>query len=225
MPHLAAISVGAIEHLGVHGAADRHDERWSTGIFKAAREGPVRLYSEHLAGDAQADRLNHGGPDKAICAFSADHYREWAATFHEPALAWGAFGENFTIHGLTEADVCVGDVWAIGEVRVQVSQPRQPCWKLARKWRIDDLVERILARGHTGWYFRVCREGTVEAGAPITLVTRSHAEWTIARANEVMHRQRGDATAARALAAVDALSASWKETLEKRAAVLGGHPS
>jgi MOSC domain-containing protein YiiM len=215
---LMAISIGVVEHLGIPGAADRFDEAWTTGMFKTPVAGPVRVMSDHLEGDHQADRANHGGADKAICAYSADHYDEWAWAFGKTMLEYGAFGENFTIRGLVEADVCVGDIWSVGTAQVEVSQPRQPCWKLARRWRTADLVERVVASGRTGWYFRVLRTGTVERGATFDLLSRPCPAWTISRANQVMHALKDDRQAAANLAAVEPLSASWKRTLLSRAA-------
>jgi MOSC domain-containing protein YiiM len=130
----------------------------------------------------------------------------------------GAFGQNFTIAGLTEHQLCIGDVWSVGEARVQVSQPRQPCWKLARKWRMDDLPDRIVQSGRTGWYFRVLRSGTVEGGALLTLVERPHPSWTIAAANDVMYTRPHNLALTAVLAAVPELSASWRAALAGRAA-------
>jgi len=100
---------------------------------------------------------------------------------------------------------------------LQISQPRQPCWKLSRRWRIKDLSARVERSGRTGWYFRVLAEGPVEAGTALELVRRPCPEWTVATANEVMHRRKGDAEAARALAACHGLSESWRESLSRRA--------
>jgi MOSC domain-containing protein YiiM len=130
-------------------------------------------------------------------------------------LPYGAFGENFTVRGVTEADVCIGDVFAVGGVLVQVSQPRQPCWKLARRWRVKDLAARVQATGRTGWYFRVLEEGEVTPGLRLVLRERPWPQWTVARANEIMHERRDDRAAA--LAACPSLSANWRETLHTRA--------
>ncbi len=215
---LVAVSIGSVERLGVHEAADRFDEAWTTGIFKAPVTGPITVRADRLAGDEQADASNHGGPDKAICVYSGDHHPAWQAIFGRPVEP-GGFGENFTVVGLTEPDVCIGDIWLVGDARLQVSQPRQPCWKLARKWRVDDLVQRVVASGRTGWYLRVLEEGTVAAGGSITLVARSHPQWTIEAANAVMHFERDDREGALALARVEPLSTSWKRALLKRAGV------
>jgi MOSC domain-containing protein YiiM len=111
----------------------------------------------------------------------------------------------------------------LGTALIQLSQPRQPCWKLGRRWRIRDLARRVQQSGRTGWYFRVLREGGVEAGQSFQLHERPHPEWTVAAANEVMHLRQHDLAAARALADCPALAASWRESLARRAAT--GHIS
>lgn len=214
---ILTLQVGRPRELGRPGAEEPVDRPWSSGIFKDSVEGPLRLDLTNLEGDGQADRKHHGGPDKAVCVYPAAHYPFWRRELGLADLPAGAFGENFTVRGLTEESVCVGDVYAVGSAVVQVSQPRQPCWKLARRWRVDDLAARVQRTGYTGWYFRVLREGEVAAGMPLRLLERAHGEWTIARANETMHHHRDDWEAARALAACPPLSASWRETLQKRA--------
>jgi MOSC domain-containing protein YiiM len=212
------VSVGRPETFGFAGAAAWYDEPWSTAIFKRPVDGPVRIGRLGLEGDGQVDLVNHGGPDKAICVYPGAHYPQWrvdlAAALQSERFADGAFGENLAVAGLSEDDVCIGDLYRLGAAAVvQVSQPRQPCWKLARKWRIKDLTARAVATGRTGWYFRVVNDGTVTAGDRLTLQSRPHPSWTIAAANQVMHHRQGDG---RALAGLPELSASWKHTLGRR---------
>lgn len=213
-PELVSIQVGTPRTLGAEGSSA--DRPWTTGFIKLAVAGPVWLGRTNLAGDGQADLVNHGGPDKAVCVYPAAHYPPWRADLALP-LEYGAFGENVTVGGLTEVDVCIGDVWAVGAAVVQVSQPRQPCWKLARRWAVKDLAIRVQQTGRTGWYFRAVREGAVEAGVPLTLIERPQPDWTVGRANEVMHHRKTDFALAAELAEVPALSASWRATLRNRA--------
>ncbi|WP_442509035.1 MOSC domain-containing protein [Novipirellula sp. SH528] len=209
MPTIVSINVGRPQTLGT-------EKPWVSGFLKKSVSEPLWLRSTNLDGDGQADLQHHGGPHKAVCVYSADHYPDWRTTLQIPELTWGDFGENFTIADLAEADVCIGDVWAIGEATVEVSQPRQPCWKLARRWDIKTLALQVQQTGRTGWYFRVLVEGIVQQGMEIALVERPEPQWTVAAANQVMHHDKQDRDAAAKLAAVPTLSPSWKTTLNNR---------
>lgn len=217
-PMLASIQVSLPRSFGHEGASEPMDRPWVTGFFKEPVAGAVWLGATNLEGDGQADLIHHGGPDKAVLMYSARHYTAWRLSLNHPSLPFGAFGENFTIRGLTEVDVCIGDTWRVGDVAiVQVSQPRQPCWKLARRWRIKTLALQVQQSGHTGWYVRVLHEGMVAAGMPLVLLERPHPEWTIERANRVMHSDKSDIAAALQLAAIPLLSDNWRATLTRRA--------
>lgn len=217
-PVLESIQVGLPRCLGEDNAADPMDRLWTTGFFKQPVSGAVWLASMNLDGDGQADRAHHGGLDKAVLAYSAGHYPGWRITLDNPSLSFGAFGENFIVKGLAESDICIGDTWRVGDcVVIQVSQPRQPCWKLARRWRIKTLALQVQETGRTGWYNRVLREGYVEAGMPLSLIERPYPKWTVARANRVMHIDRLDLAAALELAANPLLSGNWRTTLSRRA--------
>jgi len=211
---VTALHVGEPEALGFNGAAEWYDEAWTSGIFKRPIGGPVAVGPLGLAGDGHADLVNHGGPDKAICVYPALHYPEWQRELANADFAAGAFGENLTLAGMTEADVCIGDIYTIGDgVLAQVSQPRQPCWKLARKWRLKDLTARAVASSRTGWYLRVLRSGNMRVGDTVPLQGRLHPAWTISAANLVMHHGVGDS---RALASLPELAGSWRKTLAGR---------
>lgn len=196
-------------------------EPWTTGIFKQTVDGPVRLSQANLAGDGQADLVHHGGPDKAVNVYPMAHLRHWEQVLGIGPLSAGAFGENFSTVGALESDICIGDVYRVGTARVQVSQPRQPCWKLARRWQRPDLAFQVQHSGRTGWYLRVLQEGEVAAGNRFELQERPHPEWSVAAANSVMHRRKDDRDAARALAACAALAGSWRAKLARRAAATG----
>lgn len=214
---LASIQVGLPRTLGQVDAADPMDRRWTTGFYKEPVPGPVYLGLTNLDGDGQGDTVHHGGPEKAVLAYSGDHYAAWRQELNLPDLPPGAFGENFTVNGLTEADVCIGDTWQVGpDVLLQVSQPRQPCWKLARRWRIKNLALQVQQTGRTGWYLRVLQPGTVAAGMKLVLRERPFPEWSVARANQVMHNKREDFDLAAELASVPLLAANWQHTLQRR---------
>ena len=214
---LDSIQVGLPTNYGFEDARDVHDEPWTTGFFKTPVEGPVFAGATNLAGDGQADLVNHGGIDKAVLAYSADHYPKWREELNMPGMPYGAFGENLTITGLSEKSVCIGDIFRIGEVTFEVSQPRQPCWKLARRWRMHELTGLVVRNGRSGWYLRVLEEGWIEARMPVTLIERTNPDWPIARANEILYYHRKDLPLTIELAAVPGLADSWVQELEERA--------
>ncbi len=191
---------------------------WTTGIFKESVQSSVWMSKTSRAGDGQADLVNHGGADKAVNVYAAEHYPYWRVQLNLPLAHHGAFGENFTTEGLFETEVCIGDTYALGETIIQISQPRQPCWKLALKWHVKDLALQVERNGKTGWYFRVIKEGNVTAGDEFKLIERPYPRWTIEAANQIMHHQVDDLAAASELAAVPLLSESWQEALKLRAA-------
>jgi MOSC domain-containing protein YiiM len=216
VPTLVSIQVAPTETYGEYDATDPMDQRWTTAFFKKPVEGPVVATWLGLGGDSQADVQHHGGRDKAVLAYSADHFPNWRKDPQLAELNGGGFGENLTVSGLTETDVCIGDAWRVGDVLLEVSQPRQPCWKLARRWRKAELVKEVVKNGQTGWYLRVLEEGPIEAGLSLSLERRPHPEWTIAAANAVMYAKRGPEERIRALIALPELSEAWKDELGER---------
>jgi MOSC domain-containing protein YiiM len=208
-PKILSIQVGLPKQLGIEGAADPMERPWTTGFFKEPVEGSMYLGKTNLAGDGQADLVLHGGVDKAVLAYAAKHYPQWQQELNLPDFPYGAFGENFTISLQSEEDVCIGDIFTVGEAQIQVSQPREPCWKLARRWRMKDLPKRVITTGRSGWYFRVRFEGLVESGLPLLLVERPLPQWTIARVNHAFYR--GSKEDCSKLAACALLSLSWRQ--------------
>jgi MOSC domain-containing protein YiiM len=214
MPTLVSIQVSQPRTTTDGFTTSPNDRSWTSGIFKTPVEGPVRLTKLNLEGDGQADRRFHGGPDRPILAYSAGHYPAWREELQKPDFPHGAFGENFTIDGLDEDRVCLGDEYLLGgAIRLQVSQPRQPCWKLARKWQMVELTDLVKKSGRTGWYLRVLEEGVAEAGMPLELVERPHPEWTISRAHRAFDLRKKEPETARLLLHVSELSNDWRNAL------------
>jgi MOSC domain-containing protein YiiM len=219
IPRVVSVQVGLPRSVGHPDADDPFDRPWTSGIWKFAVAGPVRVIGHNLEGDAQADPTVHGGPDKAILVYAASHYPAWRAELGEAAMDGGAFGENLTVDGLDERTVRIGDIVSVGTALLQVSQPRGPCWKIARRWGIKDLTARVERTRRTGWYLRVLREGTLEAGLPMVLVERGGESFTIDRALRLVYGYRpADRDEAMAFARLPALAASWRASLEKRVA-------
>lgn len=189
-----------------------------SGIFKQPAASAIKLGLTGLEGDEQADQVHHGGPDKAVCVYFHDHYPHWENVLGR-SLPMGAFGENFTVEGWSEADVHIGDVFAVGTAKLQVSQPRIPCWKLAMKWGLDELPALVTEKGATGFYFRVLEPGEVGTGE-LTLLERHPAAVSVKEANRIMHHDKNDEEGIRRLLAVDELADAWRDSLERRLAKL-----
>jgi len=209
VPTVVSIQVGRPARRGVEGSRDPREEPWTSAIYKDPIEGPVMLRSLNFEGDAQADLKVHGGPDKAVLAYSMEHYAEWRSELGLD-MKPGAFGENLTIAGEDERTVCIGDVYTIGEARLEISQPRLPCWKLARKWDLPDLPARVVKSVRGGWYLRVLREGRVGRGDSVKREEHPFPQWTIARVFEAFIHGTDPETAA-ALASCPALAEGWRD--------------
>ncbi|WP_259174033.1 MOSC domain-containing protein [Xanthomonas campestris] len=188
-----------------------------SAIDKRMVTRPLQIGPEGLEGDEQGDRRVHGGPDKAIHHYPRDHYAAWQAEIGAHALleAAGAFGENLSSLGLTEVDVCLGDRLALGSAVVEVSQLRQPCWKLSDHFGLRDMARRVQDSGRTGWYYRVLQPGQLAAGDALTLLERPHPQWTLSRVQQVLYAREVDAEAIAAVLQLP-LVPSWRALFERR---------
>lgn len=189
----------------------------NTGIFKDPTEASLFLSYTNLDGDGQGDLVHHGGREKAVCVYPYEHYPFWEEALRRQ-LSYGALGENVTTQGLLETEVCIGDTFRLGEAIVEVSQPRQPCYKLTLRYGVPEMVLKVQQTGYTGFYFRVLQEGLVSRDAGISLLERHQAGITIADANRMMHQDKDDLEAARRILAVAELSDNWRRTFMKRLA-------
>lgn len=208
---VGSVLVGRVAPLGRRGVPSGIDKRPVTGGVDVTRSG--------LAGDAHGDTRHHGGPEKAIHHYPFEHYRRWRAEY--PALAWrlarpGAFGENIATEGLAEADVCIGDIYRLGTALVQVSQGRQPCWRLNERFGDPRMARRVQDTGRTGWYYRVLEAGRVAAADAMRLVERPAADWPLARVLHVLYGDALNADALRGLAGLAPLAESWRALVRRR---------
>jgi MOSC domain-containing protein YiiM len=214
---LSSIQVGTPRSYrvadGLHGAGNS----WQTSFVRSPSPERRRLFFTHLEGNQQADTKNHGAPDQAVLLYGSAHYPDWQAELGRDDIGPGGFGENFTVDGLSEATACIGDLYEVGDARVQVTGPRYPCVKIARRWGIDGLTERVAATGRTGWYGRTVQEGDVEPGMPIVLVERPFPQYSIALINDFAHRRNSDLDQARELAACPLLPEWWQRLVVVRA--------
>jgi MOSC domain-containing protein YiiM len=209
-----AVLTGCVAAFGPRGEPSAMAK---TPVAGALSVGPLGLH-----GDEQADLVNHGGVDKAIHHYPRDHYPFWQEALAQHPLLndVGAFGENISSLGLTEDVVCIGDHFRLGTALVEISQGRQPCWKLGHRFGHASVVARVVSTGKSGWYYRVIESGSVSAGDSLTLLDRPYENWTVARVFNLLIAG-GNKTAPdllQPLARLEPLSDSWK----RRAQALTG---
>ena len=188
----------------------------NTGIFKQPVSGPVQLRTLNLDGDRQADLSVHGGPYKAVYGYPSEHYPFWRQELPGVDLPLGMFGENFTTSGLVEDELHVGDRFQIGAAVVMVRQPRTPCYKLAAKFQRDDMLQRFLLSGRSGFYFSVEQEGSVAVEDAFQLLTRNQDGITISEMNRLYVREKYNQELIRKAIQTIALPPDWREYLSER---------
>ena len=189
-----------------------------SGIAKTPVDRPLRLSTTGFDGDAQADTRVHGGPDKAVHHYPFDHYALWRAEVGErPALtAPGGFGENLSTCGLDETQVAIGDVFRLGSVLIEVSQGRQPCWKLNLRLDVPVMAQRVQTTGRTGWYYRVLEPGLVAPGDRFDLQGRRSPDWTIHRLWRTLYVDTLNREELAAMAALEHLPEGWRKYARRR---------
>jgi len=204
MPFLISVNVGLPREVTSNGKSV------TTGIFKTPVDGPVALRRHNLDGDGQADLSVHGGPTKAVYVYSAQHYDYWRRELEDPDLAWGSFGENFTVDGLDEDAVCVGDEYRVGGARVVVTEPRMPCFKLGIRFGRADMVRRFLKSRRMGFYFGVVEEGMAQAGDQLERVAEHPDQLRVADVTRLYTTEKTNETLLRKAISVSALPEGWR---------------
>jgi len=189
-----------------------------TGIFKEPVDRRVQVKSLNIEGDGQADLMGHGGEFRAVYVYSFDNYPYWERELGRTDFKMGQFGENFTVEGLLDEEVHVGDVFRAGTVLFEVTQPRVPCYKLAMKMGVEGFYNRILESGRLGFYFRVLEEGEVGAGDVIERVKTDPVGMTITQVNRLMYYDKDNLDESKRALQIEALSPGWKTTFEGRLA-------
>ncbi|UDF30708.1 UNVERIFIED_ORG: MOSC domain-containing protein [Roseateles sp. XES5] len=207
---LISLRIGGVAPLGARAAP--------SGIAKSAVHAPLALSRTGLAGDRQGDPVRHGGPEKAVHHYPFDHYAPWASDLgpHPLLDGPGAFGENLSTSGLTEETVAVGDVFRLGTALVEVSQGRQPCWKLNERFARADMARLVQSTGRTGWYYRVLEAGIVAPDDSLTLQERRAPDWTLARIWRTFYIDPLNRTELAGIAALDRLAEGWRNHAARR---------
>ncbi len=207
---LLSLRTGRIAPLG--------RENLPSAIRKRPLEGPVAITPLGLAGDEQADRQHHGGPDKALHLYPVEHYALWRAELPHRAAQFepGGFGENLSTAGLDETTVCLGDVFSLGSAVIQVSQGRSPCRKLELVFGVTDMVRRVQERARTGWYYRVIHPGEAGPESVLTLLERPCPEWPIQRLFKTLFHPAANRAALHELEHLPVLAENWRNRARQR---------
>lgn len=205
-----AVLTGRVASLGPKAVA--------SGIMKRPQPVAVKVGENGLSGDEQGDRIRHGGPEKAIHHYPFEHYHVWSVERPQISdlMETGAFGENISTKGMTEADICIGDVFGLGSSVVQVSQGRQPCWRLNERFNDAEMSRTVQESGRTGWYYRVLEPGLVKAGDDLVMVARNAPHWTIERIWRLLYRDTLNYDALAELAELPLLAPSWRDIARRR---------
>lgn len=190
----------------------------TTAIFKQPVGRAVAIGKLNLAGDRQADLNVHGGPEKAVYAYPAEHYQYWREEFPQRAFSWGEFGENLTTEELSEDTLCIGDLLQVGPAVLTVTQPRLPCYKLNVKFDLDDMVKRFLNSGRHGFYFSVTEPGEVSAGSKIEVLQRDPSRVTVSDIVRLYLRHGSDPDLLQRAINSTFLPENWKSHLRLKSA-------
>jgi MOSC domain-containing protein YiiM len=207
---LVAISVGRPRDVQWRGRTVH------TSIFKTPVSHRVHVGRGNIEGDQQSDLAVHGGPEKAVYAYPAEHYDYWRRELPDTELPWGAFGENFTTEGMLEDEVWIGDRYRVGTVELVVTQPRMPCYKLAARFARTDMVKRFLESRRSGFYFAVEREGEVGAEDLIERFARDERRLTVADVVALYAKDSENQPLLENASEHPSLPASWREYFRKR---------
>lgn len=202
-------------NIGTPQLIEWRGQQIETGIYKYPVDQPIFLGSEDVVADHVIDRRYHGGVDKACYLYSADHYSFWKSKFPEVEFCWGMFGENITVSGLSESEVRIGDRFQIGDAVVQVSQPRQPCFKLGIRFNNQKVVSDFWELPYPGVYLRVIKEGNVKKGNEFILLERNQDSLTVAQVFSIFTSNRKNTDLIDKALTDELLAASCRRDIDK----------
>ena len=202
---LVSVNTGRPRDVQVAGETVR------TSIWKSPRDGRVRAAGVNLDGDEQSDLSVHGGAYKAVYVYPSEHYVYWRNELPGVDLGWGAFGENLTTEGVLESDVYIGDRFRIGTAEFEVTQPRQPCFKLGIRLGREDIVKRFAANNRSGFYVSIVVEGDVGRGDSIRIVQRTRSSVSVADIFAMRMGKDANPELLRRAASLEWLTPSWRE--------------
>ncbi|MEW2922733.1 MOSC domain-containing protein [Muricauda sp. ANG21] len=187
----------------------------TTGIYKYPSNEPIFLEKESVAKDTIADRKVHGGIFKACYLFSSDHYPYWKEKYPNLDWDWGMFGENLTVEGLDESKIRIGNIYKLGSALVQITQPREPCFKLGIRFQSQEILKEFIDHGFPGTYIRILEVGQVTTGDVMELVEESKSSLTTQAFYKLLFSKEKNAEHLKLAIANDALPSGKRERLEK----------
>ena len=209
-------------NVGLPRTVQWRDQTVTTAIFKSPVDGPVPLREHNLEGDQQADLSVHGGPTKAVYVYPTEHYAYWRGELPDVEFGWGHFGENFSVEGMDEESICIGDEFSVGTARLVVTEPRMPCFKLSVRFGRADMPKRFLQSGRSGFYFGVVEEGQVQAGDALELLLKHPDGLTVADVASLYTTERGNIALLKKAISATALPESWSGYFEHQLERLEG---
>jgi len=202
-------------NIGKRTTIEWRGQKVETGIYKFAVESPIFLGTDDVTGDHVIDRRYHGGSDKACYLYSADHYSFWQNKYPNQDWKWGMFGENLTVSGLNESEIRIGDRFQIGDAEVQVTQPRQPCFKLGVRFGDQSIVSDFWTLPYPGVYVRVLSPGEVKTGDEMLLIERNPASLSVSQVFSIFHQNRSNVELIQRAIAEPFIAASCRLDIEK----------
>ena len=213
---VVSVQIGKTKAYGDASKKSFEEKAWQTASFKEPIHKPAFVSFMGLYGDEVADTLHHGGIDKAVFANSYENYPLWEKFLHVSPLPMGALAENLTLSGVHEHTVCLGDIHHIGSVILRVSQPRKPCWKIAKRWNAKHFTEEIYISGLSGWYYQVLQEGLVCKNDTIFLEEKGKGGISILEANRAFKDPQASQQCLKNILNIPLIAPSYLESIEKR---------
>jgi MOSC domain-containing protein YiiM len=206
MARLISVNVGKPKNVSWQ------DKTVFTGVWKTPVEGPVTVRRLNLGGDGQGDLAGHGGEQRAVLVYQTDSYDYWRSYLGRDDLVPGNFGENFTVSGLGDDEVCIGDRYRIGDAEFEVTQPRVTCFRVGMRLGEPDMPSLLVAHHRPGFYMRVIQEGRVEAGDAVELTRRGRHELSVADVDALLYLPDRDMDRLRQAVDLPELSPGWQQS-------------
>jgi len=208
MAHLLSVNVGLPQNIEWRG------KMVHTAIWKTPVQGRRVTRRLNIDGDGQGDLAGHGGEHRAVFVYQIDSYRYWQAQLGRSDFSYGQFGENFTVDGLPDGEVCIGDRYRIGSAVFEVTQPRVTCYRVGIRMNEPQMAALLVSHGRPGFYFRVIEEGEVEAGDEIVQVTAGPERMTVAEVNALLYTPGHSRSQLERAVRIPALSAGWRSSFQ-----------